>query len=102
MEARARTWSRSRMRKADKCPYWPASRPRTVTKRRTVTSRVHSCTAPSPPALTFEDGLEVVHLLMAAYKSAELGRTIPLPARGLESFKPLVAQGKWKPGKKIG
>ena len=51
------------------------------------------------PALTFEDGLEVVQLLMAAYKSAEVGRTIALPARGLESFKPLVAQGKWKPGK---
>ena len=52
------------------------------------------------PALTFEDGLEVVQLLMAAYKSAELGRTLALPARGLESFKPLVAQGKWNPGKK--
>jgi predicted dehydrogenase len=51
------------------------------------------------PALTFEDGLEVVNLLMAAYKSAELGRTIALPARGLESFKPLVAQGKWNPRK---
>jgi predicted dehydrogenase len=51
------------------------------------------------PALTFEDGLEVVELLMAAYKSAELRRTVPLPARGLQSFKPLVAQGKWKPGK---
>jgi predicted dehydrogenase len=54
----------------------------------------------TPPALTFEDGLEVVELLMAAYKSAELRRTVPLPARGLESFKPLVAQGKWKPRKK--
>ena len=51
------------------------------------------------PALTFDDGLEVVELLMAAYKSAELRRTVPLPARGLQSFKPLVAQGKWKPGK---
>jgi predicted dehydrogenase len=51
------------------------------------------------PALTFEDGLEVVELLMAAYKSAELRRTLPLPARGLQSFKPLVAQGKWKPRK---
>jgi predicted dehydrogenase len=51
------------------------------------------------PALTFEDGLEVVRLLMAAYQSAERGRTINLPARGLESYKPLVAQGKWRPGK---
>ncbi len=49
------------------------------------------------PALTFEDGLEVVKLLMAAYQSAEQGRTIALPAGGLESYKPLVAQGKWKP-----
>jgi predicted dehydrogenase len=49
------------------------------------------------PALTFEDGLGVVELLMAAYKSAETGRTIALPARGLDSFQPLVAQGKWKP-----
>ncbi len=49
------------------------------------------------PALTFGDGLEVVHLLMAAYKSAELGRTITLPVRGLENYKPLVAQGKWNP-----
>lgn len=51
------------------------------------------------PALTFGDGLEVVHLLMAAYKSAELGRTITLPVRGLENYKPLVAQGKWNPGR---
>jgi predicted dehydrogenase len=51
------------------------------------------------PALKFEDGLEVVELLMAAYKSAELRRSVPLPARGLHTFKPLVAQGKWKPGK---
>lgn len=49
------------------------------------------------PALTFEDGLEVVKLLMAAYQSAEQGRTINLPVRGLESYKPLVARGKWKP-----
>jgi predicted dehydrogenase len=51
------------------------------------------------PALTFEDGLEVVKLLMAAYQSAEQGRTIALPARGLESYKPLVARGKWRPAK---
>jgi predicted dehydrogenase len=49
------------------------------------------------PALTFADGLEVVQTLMAAYQSAEQGRTIRLPARNLESYKPLVAQGKWKP-----
>jgi predicted dehydrogenase len=49
------------------------------------------------PALTFEDGLEVVQILMAAYKSAEERRTLALPARGLDSFVPLVAQGKWNP-----
>jgi predicted dehydrogenase len=52
------------------------------------------------PALTFEDGLEVVQLLMAAYKSAEERRTLALPARGLDSFIPLVAQGKWNPNAK--
>jgi len=51
------------------------------------------------PALTFEDGVEVVKILMAAYQSAEERKTIALPARGQESFKPLVARGKWKPGK---
>jgi predicted dehydrogenase len=49
------------------------------------------------PILTFDDGLEVVQLLMAAYQSAEQERTISLPARGLDNFKPLVAQRKWKP-----
>lgn len=52
------------------------------------------------PALTFEDGVEVVKILMAAYQSAEEGKTIALPVKGQESFKPLVARGKWKPGKK--
>lgn len=52
------------------------------------------------PALTFEDGVEVVKILMAAYQSAEEGKTISLPAKGQESFKPLVARGKWKPGKR--
>jgi predicted dehydrogenase len=49
------------------------------------------------PVITFEDGLDVVKVLMAAYQSAEQGRTLSLPARGLESYKPLVARGKWKP-----
>jgi predicted dehydrogenase len=48
------------------------------------------------PMLTFHDGLEVVKLLMAAYRSAEEGKTLALPARGLEDFKPAVARGKWK------
>jgi predicted dehydrogenase len=49
------------------------------------------------PMLTFHDGLEVVKLLMAAYKSAEEGRTIQLPAKGISEFRPAVAQGTWRP-----
>lgn len=49
------------------------------------------------PLLTFHDGLEVVKLLMAAYRSAEEGRTIELPAKGIENFQPAVARGKWRP-----
>ncbi len=49
------------------------------------------------PLLTFDDGLEVVKLLMAAYRSAEEGRTIELPAKGIEDFRPAVARGKWHP-----
>jgi len=48
------------------------------------------------PLLTFRDGLEVVKLLMAAYRSAEEGRTIELPAKGIDDFRPAVARGKWK------
>jgi predicted dehydrogenase len=49
------------------------------------------------PLLTFDDGLEVVRILMAAYQSAEQGKTLPFPPRGLDKFVPAVAQGKWKP-----
>lgn len=49
------------------------------------------------PLLTFDDGLEVVKLLMAAYQSAEQGKTLAFPPRGLDKFVPAVAQGKWKP-----
>jgi predicted dehydrogenase len=49
------------------------------------------------PLLTFDDGLEVVRLLMAAYQSAEQGKTLAFPPRGLDKFVPAVAQGKWKP-----
>jgi predicted dehydrogenase len=47
--------------------------------------------------LTFDDGLEVVKLLMAAYQSAEQGKTLAFPPRGLETFVPAVAKGTWKP-----
>src|SRR5438445_248313 len=49
------------------------------------------------PALTFDDGLEVVKLLMTAYQSAEEGRTIDFPPKGLDGFIPAVARGTWKP-----
>jgi predicted dehydrogenase len=47
----------------------------------------------APPLLTFDDGIEVVRVLMAAYKSAELGRTVDLAVDELESFVPAVAAG---------
>ena len=50
-----------------------------------------------PPALTFDDGVEVVKLLMTAYRSAEEGRTLDFPPPGLEQFVPAVAKGTWKP-----
>jgi predicted dehydrogenase len=49
------------------------------------------------PMLTFDDGVEVMQILMAAYMSAESGKTLSFPPRGLESFVPAVARGKWKP-----
>ncbi len=48
------------------------------------------------PLLTFDDGLEVVQMLMTAYKSAEEGRTLDFPPRGLDKFRPAVARGEWK------
>ncbi|MGH7689178.1 MAG: Gfo/Idh/MocA family protein [Gemmatimonadaceae bacterium] len=49
------------------------------------------------PSLTFADGVETVKMLMTAYQSAEQGRTLPFPARGLDTFMPKVAKGTWKP-----
>jgi predicted dehydrogenase len=49
------------------------------------------------PHLTFDDGIEVVELLMAAYMSAERGRTLDFPPRGLSAFVPAVAKGTWRP-----
>ncbi len=47
--------------------------------------------------LTFDDGVEVAKILMAAYQSAEQGKTLEFPPRGLDSFVPQVAKGTWKP-----
>lgn len=49
------------------------------------------------PMLTFDDGVEVMQILMTAYMSAAKGRTLEFPPRGLDSFVPEVARGKWKP-----
>ena len=49
------------------------------------------------PLLTLDDGLDVVKMLMTAYQSAELGRTLDYPARGIEKFVPKVAKGEWRP-----
>ena len=49
------------------------------------------------PLLTWDDGVEVVQVLMTAYQSAEEGRTLDFPPKGLDDFKPAVARGAWKP-----
>jgi predicted dehydrogenase len=51
----------------------------------------------TPGSLTFDDGLEVVKILMTAYQSAEQGKTLDFPPPGIESFVPAVAKGTWKP-----
>jgi predicted dehydrogenase len=51
------------------------------------------------PSETFDDGLAVTELLMAAYMSAERGETIGLPSPELASFVPAVARGEWNPRK---
>jgi predicted dehydrogenase len=51
----------------------------------------------TPPALTFDDGLEVVKMLMTAYQSAEQGKTLDFPPPGIDTFVPAVAKGTWKP-----
>jgi predicted dehydrogenase len=49
------------------------------------------------PILTWDDGLDVVRILMAAYQSAEQGKTLRFPPNGLDRFIPAVARGTWKP-----
>ena len=48
------------------------------------------------PKLTFNDGLEVVKLLMTAYQSAEQGRTIDYPGENLDTFTSAVSRYEWK------
>jgi len=49
------------------------------------------------PELTFDDGVEVMRVLMTAYMSAEQGKTLAFPPKGLDAFVPAVAKGTWKP-----
>jgi predicted dehydrogenase len=44
------------------------------------------------PEETFADGVAVVEMLMALYRSAELGRTVQLPDAELEHYVPPVAR----------
>ena len=51
------------------------------------------------PLLTFDDGVEVVKVLMTAYQSAEQGKTLSFPPKGLDKFVPAVARGDWTPAR---
>ena len=52
------------------------------------------------PEENFDDGVSVSELLMAAYMSAERGKTLTFPPPGLENFVPAVAKGTWNPRRK--
>jgi predicted dehydrogenase len=47
------------------------------------------------PLETFRDGVAVVEMLMALYRSAETGNTIHLPNEDLETYVPPVARGEY-------
>jgi predicted dehydrogenase len=57
---------------------------------------VEAFRAGRPPIETFADGVAVMEMLMALYRSAELGQTIQLPAPELESYIPPVARGDYR------
>jgi predicted dehydrogenase len=44
------------------------------------------------PIETFEDGVEVTKMVMALYKSAEIGQVVSLPDESLETYVPLPAR----------
>jgi predicted dehydrogenase len=58
---------------------------------------VQSFLAGKRPEENFSDGVAVAELLMAAYMSAETGRTVAFPPKGLDNFVPAVARGTWNP-----
>jgi len=51
------------------------------------------------PLLTFDDGVEVTKMLMTAYQSAEQGKTLSFPPKGIDQFVPAVAKGEWRGGR---
>jgi predicted dehydrogenase len=51
------------------------------------------------PSETFEDGLDVTRLLMAAYLSSERGASVELESEALDDFVPAVARGAWNPAR---
>ena len=58
---------------------------------------VESFLAGKRPEENFDDGLDVTRLLMAAYMSAEQGKTIRLPNPDIDKFIPAVSRGEWNP-----
>jgi predicted dehydrogenase len=53
---------------------------------------VEAFRAGTPPMETFADGVAVVEMLMALYRSAELGQVVRLPDPALEGYIPPVAR----------
>src|SRR5215212_858241 len=53
---------------------------------------VEAFRAGNAPMETFEDGVDVVRILMALYRSAELGRTVRFDDENLETYVPVVAR----------
>jgi predicted dehydrogenase len=48
------------------------------------------------PLLTFHDGVAVVEMLMALYRSAETNRTVLLAEEDLTTYIPSVAKGEFR------
>jgi hypothetical protein len=41
--------------------------------------------------------VDVMRVLMTAYQSAEQGKTLAFPPKGIDKFVPAVARGEWVP-----
>jgi len=60
---------------------------------------VESFLAGKRPEENFDDGVQVAELLMTAYMSAEMGKTLEFPPPGIDDYVPPVARGEWNPRK---